>query len=303
MFKAIVYYNFVLMKRGILRFNYIFFRSDKNSTWTFFFKKIFKEKKKLNIQLKIKEKKVRIDNLFKNLKEIGNFLFKQNKYKFAIDMYTIALILVPFDKILDRSLNFSNRAQCLIFLDNKIKSLMECIGALKLHPKHDKSWYRKILVSKRFKDYVSCSKIILNVQSLSVKFIRNHTCVQNEFYGKNIIRLGNVSLKKKRGFNRVFVGKNFQLKPFTLDFFPSVLPILMKVTSITLIFIKALLYHNNILENIFFSRYYSKNLTKIAFCYCFVEKKIKIPSFKPILVYTSKLLLENSTLFKIDEVF
>lgn len=291
------------MKRGNLRFNYIFFRSDKNSIWTFFFKKTIKDRKKLNIQLKIKEKKISIDNLFKNLKEIGNFLFKQNKYKFAIDMYTIALILVPFDKVLDRSLNFSNRAQCLIFLDNKIKSLMECIGALKLHSKHDKSWYRKILVSKRFKDYISCSKIILNVQSLSVKFIRNHTCVQNEFYGKNIIRLGNVSLKKKRGFNRLLMEKNCQLKPLAFDFFSNIVPILTKITSIALIFIKILFYHNTILENIFFSRYYSKNLRKIAFYCCFPLKEIKISSFKPVLVYTSKILIENSTLFKIDRGF
>ena len=291
------------MKRGNLRFNYIFFRGDKNSIWTFFFKKILGEKGKLKFQIKIKGKTMSIGNLFKNLKEIGNFLFKQNKYKSAIDMYTIALILVPFNRALDRSLNFSNRAQCLIFLDNKIKSLMECISALKLQPKHDKSWYRKILVSKRFKDYISCSKIILNVQTLSVKFMRNHTCVQNEFYGKNVIRLGNVSLKKKRGSFRVFVEKSFHLTALPFGIFSNVIPILMKLTSIVLNFIKVLLYHDNILENLFFSRYNSKDLTRIVFSFCFPTKKVKIPLFKPIWVCTFKILLENSTLFKIDEIF
>lgn len=86
------------------------------------------------------------------------------------------MILIPIDKIVERSLNFSNRAQCLIFLDYKSRSLTECIGALKLQLKHNKSWYRKIFVRKRIKDYTRCLKIILTVHSLSVKFIRNHSC-------------------------------------------------------------------------------------------------------------------------------
>ena len=73
--------------------------------------------------------------------------------------------------------------------------------------------------------------------------------------------------------------KNCQLKPLAFDFFSNIVPILTKITSIALIFIKILFYHNTILENIFFSRYYSKNLRKIAFYCCFPLKEIKISSY------------------------
>ena len=176
------------------------FTSNKKmySNWVIFLNDVKEENRheKKNCKAVVKEKIEFF--LFKNLKETGNHLFKQNNYRCARDLYSISLTLVPVEKILERSLGFSNRAQSLIFLELKNQSITECIGALKLQPKHDKSWYRKIFVSKRFKDYLSCLKIILIVYSLSVKFTRNHSCTQSEIYCKNIIRLGNVSLKKKR---------------------------------------------------------------------------------------------------------
>jgi hypothetical protein len=234
------------------------------------------------------------------LKEIGNLLFKHNEYKLAIEMYTIALILAPFDKTLERSLNLSNRAQCLIFLDFKIESLIECISALKLQPKHDKSWYRKILVSKRFKDYISCLKIILNVHSLLVKFLKNHTCVQNEIYGKNIIRLGNISLRKKRGSIKLISEKKIQMKTRFLKVFYFVISFLIKITMITLNFLKVLFYHSKILESIFISRGNLKISTKIAFKLFFRAKEIKNCVLSSIFVNFSKLLLDDSILFKIE---
>ncbi len=291
------------MKRSILRFHHIFIQTNRNSNWAFFFNKFFRKFEIRKIKLKIVEKRIIICNLFKNLKEIGNLLFKQNEYKLAIEMYTIALILAPFDKTLERSLNLSNRAQCLIFLDCKIESLIECISALKLQPKHDKSWYRKILVSKKFKDYISCLKIILNVHSLLVKFVRNHTCVQNEFYGKNIIRLGNVSLRKKRGSIKLLPEKKIQMKSRVFKVFFIVISILIKITSITLDFLKVLFYHSKILESIFTWKDNLKISTKIAFKLFFKTKEKKNYLFSSVFVYFSKLLLDDSILFKIDEIF
>ena len=291
------------MKRTILRFHRIFVQTNKNSIWAFFLNKFFGNFEIEKIRLKIVEKGIIICNLFKNLKEIGNLLFKQNEYKLAKEMYTIALILAPFDKTLERSLNLSNRAQCLIFLDFKIESLIECISALKLQPKHDKSWYRKILVSKRFKDYISCLKIILNVHSLLVKFVRNHSCVQNEFYGKNIIRLGNVSLRKKRGNIKLIPEKKIQMTARLSRVFFIVISFLIKITMITLNFLKVLFYHSKILESIFFSKCKLKVSTKIPFKLCFKTKEQKNCLFSSIFVYFSKLLLDDSILFKIDEVF
>lgn len=289
-----------MMKRTILRFHHILLQTNKDSIWTFLLNKFFGNFEIGKIRLKNIEKRIIICNLFKNLKEIGNLLFKQNEYKLAIEMYTIALILAPFDKTLERSLNLSNRAQCLIFLDFKIESLIECISALKLQPKHDKSWYRKILVSKRFKDYISCLKIILNVHSLLVKFLKNHTCVQNEIYGKNIIRLGNISLRKKRGSIKLISEKKIQMKTRFLKVFYVVISFLIKITMITLNFLKVLFYHSKILENIFISRDNLKISTKIAFKLFFRAKEIKNCVLSSIFVNFSKLLLDDSILFKIE---
>ena len=288
------------MKRTILRFHHILLQTNKDSIWTFLLNKFFGNFEIGKIRLKNIEKRIIIYNLFKNLKEIGNLLFKQNEYKLAIEMYTIALILAPFDKTLERSLNLSNRAQCLIFLDFKIESLIECISALKLQPKHDKSWYRKILVSKRFKDYISCLKIILNVHSLLVKFLKNHTCVQNEIYGKNIIRLGNISLRKKRGSIKLISEKKIQMKTRFLKVFYVVISFLIKITMITLNFLKVLFYHSKILESIFISRGNLKISTKIAFKLFFRAKEIKNCVLSSIFVNFSKLLLDDSILFKIE---
>ncbi len=288
------------MKRTILRFHHILLQTNKDSIWTFLLNKFFGNFEIGKIRLKNIEKRIIIYNLFKNLKEIGNLLFKQNEYKLAIEMYTIALILAPFDKTLERSLNLSNRAQCLIFLDFKIESLIECISALKLQPKHDKSWYRKILVSKRFKDYISCLKIILNVHSLLVKFLKNHTCVQNEIYGKNIIRLGNISLRKKRGSIKLISEKKIQMKTRFLKVFYFVISFLIKITMITLNFLKVLFYHSKILESIFISRGNLKISTKIAFKLFFRAKEIKNCVLSSIFVNFSKLLLDDSILFKIE---
>ena len=288
------------MKRTILRFHHILLQTNKDSIWTFLLNKFFGNFEIGKIRLKNIEKRIIICNLFKNLKEIGNLLFKQNEYKLAIEMYTIALILAPFDKTLERSLNLSNRAQCLIFLDFKIESLIECISALKLQPKHDKSWYRKILVSKRFKDYISCLKIILNVHSLLVKFLKNHTCVQNEIYGKNIIRLGNISLRKKRGSIKLISAKKIQMKTRFLKVFYVVISFLIKITMITLNFLKVLFYHSKILESIFISRGNLKISTKIAFKLFFRAKEIKNCLLSSIFVNFSKLLLDDSILFKIE---
>jgi tetratricopeptide (TPR) repeat protein len=289
-----------MMKRTILRFHHILLQTNKDSIWTFLLNKFFGNFEIGKIRLKNIEKRIIICNLFKNLKEIGNLLFKQNEYKLAIEMYTIALILAPFDKTLERSLNLSNRAQCLIFLDFKIESLIECISALKLQPKHDKSWYRKILVSKRFKDYISCLKIILNVHSLLVKFLKNHTCVQNEIYGKNIIRLGNISLRKKRGSIKLISAKKIQMKTRFLKVFYVVISFLIKITMITLNFLKVLFYHSKILESIFISRGNLKISTKIAFKLFFRAKEIKNCLLSSIFVNFSKLLLDDSILFKIE---
>jgi tetratricopeptide (TPR) repeat protein len=289
-----------MMKRTILRFHHILLQTNKDSIWTFLLNKFFGNFEIGKIRLKNIEKRIIIYNLFKNLKEIGNLLFKQNEYKLAIEMYTIALILAPFDKTLERSLNLSNRAQCLIFLDFKIESLIECISALKLQPKHDKSWYRKILVSKRFKDYISCLKIILNVHSLLVKFLKNHTCVQNEIYGKNIIRLGNISLRKKRGSIKLISEKKIQMKTRFLKVFYFVISFLIKITMITLNFLKVLFYHSKILESIFISRGNLKISTKIAFKLFFRAKEIKNCVLSSIFVNFSKLLLDDSILFKIE---
>ena len=292
-----------MMKRSILRFHHIFFKTNRFSIWVFFFNKFFGNLQIGKIRLEIIEKKKIIFNLFKNLKEIGNLLFKQNEYKLAIEMYTVALIVAPFDKTLERSLNLSNRAQCLIFLDCKIESLIECISALKLQPKHDKSWYRKILVSKRFKDYISCLKIILNVHSLLVKFVRNHTCVQNELYGKNIIRLGNVSLKKKRGSIKFISPKKIKIESVVFKVFSIVISILIKITMIILDFLKVLFYHSKIIETIFILKANLKISTKIAFKLCFKTREKKNCLFSSIFVYFSKFLLDESILFKLDEVF
>ena len=289
-----------MMKRTILRFHHILLQTNKDSIWTFLLNKFFGNFEIGKIRLKNIEKRIIIYNLFKNLKEIGNLLFKQNEYKLAIEMYTIALILAPFDKTLERSLNLSNRAQCLIFLDFKIESLIECISALKLQPKHDKSWYRKILVSKRFKDYISCLKIILNVHSLLVKFLKNHTCVQNEIYGKTIIRLGNMSLRKKRGSIKLISEKKIQMKTRFLKVFYFVISFLIKITMITLNFLKVLFYHSKILESIFISRGNLKISTKIAFKLFFRAKEIKNCVLSSIFVNFSKLLLDDSILFKIE---
>jgi hypothetical protein len=130
-----------------------FFSRKFESTWSILIKNIKEESKEEENLFKNTINESKETYLFKIFKEIGNHLFKQNDYESAKDLYCIALILIPFNQNLERSLNFSNMAQCLIFLDYKPKSLIECINALKLQLKHDKSWYRKIFVSKKFKDY------------------------------------------------------------------------------------------------------------------------------------------------------
>jgi len=199
----------MLVKRNFLKFQNLFFPNRSCLTWINLVKKFYDS-------IKYGKKFIKTGTMneeffvSKNFKEIANHLFKQNKYELAKNLYTISLILIPKNRILERSLNFSNRAQCLIFLDYKHFSPVECISALKLQTRHDKSWYRKIFASKRFKDYISCLKIITTVHSLSVRFSRNHVCIQNEFYGRNIMRLGNVSFKRKRrGINFYFEKKDF----------------------------------------------------------------------------------------------
>lgn len=185
-------------KRNSVKFNTVRFSKYISSNWIEITKSLINKLKCEKKTPKVNKKDQKTGILFKNFKEIGNYLFKQNEYKNAKDLYTISLIFIPIDKIFERSLNFSNRAQCSIFLGGKIQSLADCISALKLYLRHDKSWYRKIFVNKGCKDYLNCVRILLFAQSLSVRFVKKHVCTQSEFYGKNLTRLGYVSLKKKR---------------------------------------------------------------------------------------------------------
>ena len=113
-------------KRNNLKFNKIPYSKHDNPVWTDLIKNL-KEKIRLEKKtLKFTKKEKIIYFFFRNFKEIGNYLFKQAEYENAKYLYTISLSIIPDDKILERSLNFSNRAQCSIFLGDKIQSLVDC---------------------------------------------------------------------------------------------------------------------------------------------------------------------------------
>ena len=288
----------MVSKRSNLKFNKIHFPKHDNSIWVDLTKN-FNEKVQLEKKnYKITKMEDKIYFLFRNLKEIGNYLFKQAEYENAKYLYNISLSIVPCDKISERSLNFSNRAQCSIFLGGKIQSLIDCTCALKLYIRHDKSWYRKIFVSKGLKDYVNCIQIILIVRSLSIKFVRKHVCIQSEFYGKNIVRLGNVTLKKKRNRKLNYVQKN-----------PSLLFNKIKKKK-AFIFILSLINIVQIACCFFFGYYFSGfNLIKSSdftpysnlelamhFRYKFKKKKGFFLEF----LRSFKYLMENLILFKLN---
>ena len=283
-----------------------FFSRKFESTWSILIKNIKEESKEEENLFKNTINESKETYLFKIFKEIGNHLFKQNDYESAKDLYCIALILIPFNQNLERSLNFSNMAQCLIFLDYKPKSLIECINALKLQLKHDKSWYRKIFVSKKFKDYIACLKIILTVYSLWVKFGTNQPCIQNEFYGKNIIRLGNVSLRKKRwGVNSAIKKKKFKIQEQELRSNKKKLIIfflnLIKIKSIILEIFRVYFFKFEIIILLFFFKIKLRHF----FCIEIVLRFKSCPKFKKLAksplnsFLLCEHLIEKTILFKL----
>ena len=293
----------MLLKRNILKFQNLFFPKRSCLTWINLVKKFYD-----NIKYGKKFIKTSTMNeeflVSKNFKEIGNHLFKQNRYELAKNLYTISLVLIPKNRILERSLNFSNRAQCLIFLDYKHLSLVECISALKLQAKHDKSWYRKIFASKRFKDYISCLKIITTVHSLSVRFSRNHVCIQNEFYGRNIMRLGNVSFKRKRrSINFYFEKKDFvEESQIKIKFKKKILNILVLIKEIYVVTRWSSFYFHDL--SIFYIIFFFSHRYEENFIFnVILEFRNKSNFFESrflLLPLFSKSLINKLNLFKIN---
>ena len=290
------------MKRKVnLKIKDIFSEEEKFLRWFSLSKNLkeaIKNKKKFNKTIVEDGRK---SFLFKNFKDIGNHLFKQNNYSSAKDLYSISLILIPINRKIDRSLNFSNRAQCLIFLDQKLQSLIDCTSALKLQCKHDKSWYRKIFVTKRFKDHLSCLKNILIVHSLSVKFSRNHACIQNEFYGKNIIRLEMVTLKKKYGGNyfinvkNIFRSKNtLKLDSHAIIFLLELMKIIDIISKLFVSFICICKTFNSL----FFFELNSKNTSNFTFIFNFKPNENYLTSIPKERLLFSKFLIKISSLIK-----
>lgn len=291
----------MILKCDNLKFQNLVFWKKSCLIWLNLIKRFYEKKKNKNI---IEDK---IFYISKNFKEIGNYLFKQNNYQLAKNLYTVSLVVIPKNKIIERSLNFSNRAQCLIFLDYKPLSQIECISALKLKSRHDKSWYRKIFVSKGFKDYISCLKIVINVQSLSIKFVRNHTCIQSEVYGRNIMRLGNVSFKKKRGgfYFRIKIKNSLEMNKNTLKIKKSLLVIILIVIKEIHTIIKWVLsyfFNKNILYLFFFLKYRPTWVLIMEIVLGFRNKSYGFRKKLVSLAFFSKSLLYHLIFFKINKL-
>ena len=290
-----------MKRKVILKIKDIFSEKEKLSKWFYLsenLKEAIKHKKKFHKTILEEGRK---SFLFKNFKDIGNHLFKQNNYSSAKDLYSISLVLIPTNRKIDRSLNFSNRAQCLIFLDQKLQSLIDCTSALKLQFKHDKSWYRKIFVIKRFKDHLSCLKIISIVHSLSVKFSRNHACIQNEFYGKNIIRLEMVTLKKKYGGNYFISEKNIFRSKNSLKLDSQAVFFLLELMKIIYIISKlfvSFICICNTFNSLFFFELNSRNRSNFKFIFNFKTNENYLKSIPKERLLFSKFLIKISSLFK-----
>ena len=75
------------------------------------------------------------------IKERGNKLFKEQKYRDALDCYSEALLLVT-EIDYDRTVLLKNRAACWLKLKDYDKALADCVAALEISPGDVKAIYR-----------------------------------------------------------------------------------------------------------------------------------------------------------------
>lgn len=75
------------------------------------------------------------------IKEKGNNLFKEKKYREAAECYSNSLILCTNDEP-EKAIFLKNRAACWLKLKSYDKALTDCIAALKISPSDAKTLYR-----------------------------------------------------------------------------------------------------------------------------------------------------------------
>jgi hypothetical protein len=190
-------------------------------------------------------------------KIFANNLFLGKQLGTALLFYILSLSIAKLQKNKNRILCFSNRAQCWILLKKELNSIVDCSIANKLSLYHQKTWYRKIFVVNKKKDYLWVFLSLIKISILAQNFFKKISLIKIDFYSNNILRLENFLTKiyywktndqKKKSKMAVFI-KNKNILNFFLSFY-----FYVKSFFKTIIIYSSLLSFHNFfifIENIF----------------------------------------------------
>ena len=131
-------------------------------------------------------------------KKIANDFFWNKNYKSAIMFYFLSLSIVSFYVNKNRSLYFSNRAQCWIFFQQNTSSVIDCSVANKLSLFYQKSWYRRIFVCNKIKNFLGALVGSIRISILAENFLKKIILFKMEFYCSNILKLEKFLIKTRQ---------------------------------------------------------------------------------------------------------
>jgi hypothetical protein len=154
-------------------------------------------------------------------KKIANEFFWNKNYKSAIMFYFLSLSIVGVYVNKNRSLYFSNRAQCWILFQQNISSTIDCSVANKLSLYYQKSWYRRIFVFNKLTNSLEALIGSIKISILAENFFKKIILFKMEFYCISLLKLEKILIKtrhwketdhKKKRSNLSFVSSLIKLK-------------------------------------------------------------------------------------------
>jgi hypothetical protein len=130
-------------------------------------------------------------------KKSANDFFMKKNYKYAIMFYFLSLSIVSFYVNKNRSLYFSNRAQCWILFQQNISSTIDYSVANKLSVYYQKSWYRRIFVCDKIKDFMGALIGSIKISILAENFFKKIILFKMKFYCIGLLKLEKILMKTR----------------------------------------------------------------------------------------------------------
>lgn len=109
-------------------------------------------------------------------KEKGNRLFKENRMKEAIEVYTHALTLDPKHRLFN-SLILSNRAAAYMFERDFLQALEDCNGSIARNPNYTRAYLRRANIHMELESYEEALQDYNRVKDLDSRTPNINQCI------------------------------------------------------------------------------------------------------------------------------